>query len=97
MANSVESLIKQLEEVKINDDCLFGEDLSYEQNFLEKIEENMEKEIPGSEISYFFRKRSIALCFEIPLMNEKIAKDLLLKIDSLMDEQFLKKEKGCEN
>ena len=62
-----------------------------------KREEKMEKEIPGSEISYFFRKRSIALCFEIPLMNEKIAKDLLLKIDSLMDEQFLKKEKGCEN
>ena len=91
MANSVESLIKQLEEVKINNDCFFGEDLSYEQNFLEKIEEKIEKEIPGSEISYFFRKRSMALCFKIPSMNEKIAKDLLLKIDWLMDEHFLKK------
>ena len=91
MANSVESLIKQLEKVKINDDCFFGEDLSYEQNFLEKIEEKIEKEIPGSEISYFFRKRSMALCFKIPSMNEKIAKDLLLKIDWLMDEHFFKK------
>ena len=91
MANSVESLIKQLEEVKINNDCFFGEDLSYEQNFLEKIEEKIEKEVPGSEISYFFRKRSMALCFEIPSMNEKIAKDLLLKIDWLMDEHFFKK------
>ena len=91
MANSVESLIKQLEEVNINNDCFFGEDLSYEQNFLEKIEEKIEKEVPGSEISYFFRKRSMALCFEIPSMNEKIAKDLLLKIDWLMDEHFFKK------
>ena len=91
MANTVESLIKQLEQVKINDDCFFGEDLSYEQIFLEKIEEKIEKEIPGSEISYFFRKRSMALCFKIPSMNEKIAKDLLLKIDWLMDEHFFKK------
>ena len=88
MGNSAESLIKQLEEVKINDDCFFSEDLSYEQNFLEKIEEKIEKEIPGSEISYFFRKRSMALCFEILSMNEKIAKDLLLKTDWLMDELF---------
>ena len=72
MANSVESLITQLEEVKINNNCFFGEDLSYEQNFLEKIEEKIEKEIPGSEICYLFRKRSMALCFEIPSMNEKI-------------------------
>ena len=56
--------------------------------FLEKIEQKIEKEIPGSEISYFFRKRSMVQCFEIPLMNEKIAKDLLLKIDWLMDEHF---------
>ena len=88
MGNSVESRIKQLEEVKINDDCFLGEDLSYEQNFLEKIEQKIEKEIPGSEISYFFRKRSVALFFEIPSMNEKIANNLLLKIDWLMDEQI---------
>ena len=91
MANSIESRIKQLEEVKINDDCFLCEDLSYEQNFLEKIEQKIEKEIPGSEISYFFRKRSMALCFEIPSMNEKIAKKLLSNIDLLMDEHFFKK------
>ena len=33
----------------------------------------------------------MALCFEISSTNEKIAKDLLLKIDWLMDEHFLKK------
>ena len=62
--------------------------MSYEQNFLEKIKEKIEKEIPGSEISYFFQKRSMALCFEIPSMDEKIAKDLLSKIDLLMDAHF---------
>ena len=36
MANSVESLIKQLEEVKINDDCFLGKDLFYEKNFFGK-------------------------------------------------------------
>ena len=81
MANSVESLIKQLEEVKINDDCFLGKDLSDEKTFLEKIKEKIQKEILGSEIFYFFRKRSLALCFEIPSMDEKIAKDLLLNID----------------
>ena len=81
-----------MEEIKISNDCLFGQDLSNEQNFLEKIEEKIDQEIPGSEISYFFRKRSMALCFEIPLMNENIAKDLLLKIDWLMNKHFLKKK-----
>ena len=81
MANSVESLIKQLEEVKINDDCFLGKDLSDEKIFLEKIKEKIQKEILGSEIFYFFRKRSLALCFEIPSMDEKIAKDLLLNTD----------------
>ena len=36
MANSVESLIKQLEEVKINDDCFLGKDLFSEKNFFGK-------------------------------------------------------------
>ena len=69
-------------EVEINDDCFLGKDLSDEKNFLEKIKEKIQKEILGSEIFYFFRKRSLALCFEIPSMDEKIAKDLLLNIDS---------------
>ena len=77
-----------MEEIKISNDCFFGEDLSNEQNFLEKIEEKIDQEIPGSEISYFSRKRSMALCFEIPLVNENIAKDLLLKIDWLMKKKW---------
>ena len=31
------------------------------------------------------------------MMNEKIAKDLLFKVDWLMDEHLKKKKMGCEN
>ena len=72
--------------MKINDDCFFGKYLSYEQNFLEKIKEKVEKEIPDSEISYSFRTRSLTIYFENEMMNEKIAKDLLFKVNWLMDE-----------
>ena len=64
MAPSVESLTKNLEEMKINDHCFFGKDLSYEQNFLEKIKKKIEQDIPDSEISYSFRKRLMTICFE---------------------------------
>ena len=74
--------------MEISDDCFFGNDFSYEKEFLEKIEEKIEQDIPGSEISYFVRKRSMSLCFEIPKMSEKITKGLLFKIDLLMDEYF---------
>ena len=84
MACSIESLTKKMEEVKINDDFLFGKDLSSEK----KLEEKTEQDIPGSEISYFLRKRSIAICFEISKINDQIARDLLFKLDWLMDEYF---------
>ena len=91
MAFSVESLTKKLEEVKISDDCFFGDDLSYEEKFLNEIETKIEKEIENSEISWYLSKRSMSLCFENSIMNEKIAKDLLSKIDWLMDAHFFKK------
>ena len=92
MAYSVEALTKKMQEVKINDDCFFGNDLSYQKEFLEKIENKIEQDIPDSEISYFLKKMSMYLHFEIPKVSEKIAKGLLFKTDWLMDEYFLKKE-----
>ena len=70
---------KKLEEVKISDDCFFGEDLSYEQEFLNKVGEKIEKEIEGFEVPYFFSKSSMTVCFEISKMNKSIAKQLLVK------------------
>ena len=77
--------------MKINDDCFFGKDLSHEQNILEKVKENIEQEILDSEISYSLRERSLTICFENKMMNEKIANVLLFKVDWLMDEHFFKK------
>ena len=88
MAFSVESLTKKLEQVKISNDCFFGDDLSYEEEFLVKTHKKVEQDIEGSEISYYFSKRSMSLCFENSKLNEKIAKYLLLKIDWLMDDCF---------
>ena len=75
MAFSVESLTKKLEQFKISDDCFFGDDLPYEEEFLVKAQKEIEQEIEGSEISYCLSKRSMSLCFENPKMNKKIAKD----------------------
>ena len=88
MTFSVESLTKKLELVKISNDCFFGDDFSYEEEFLVKTQKKIEQDIEGSEISYYFSKRSMSLCFENSKLNEKIAKYLLLKIDWLMDDYF---------
>ena len=42
MTFSIDSLTKKLEQVKISNDCFFGDDLSYEEEFLVK---NTKKEL----------------------------------------------------
>ena len=74
-------MTKKLEEVKISDDCCFGDDLSYEEKFLNEIETKIEKEIENSEISWYLSKRSMTVCFENSIMNGKTAKNLLSKMD----------------
>ena len=77
--------------MKISVDCFFGDDLSYEEKFLNEIETKIKKEIKNSEISWYLSKRSMSVCFENSIMNEKIAKDLLSKINWLMDAHFFQK------
>ena len=90
MEFSIESLTKKLDQVKISNDCFFGDDFSYEE-CLVKEQKKIEQEIEGSEISCYISKRSMSLCFENSKMNEKIEKDLLFKIDWLMDRYFFEK------
>lgn len=92
MAHSIEYLTEKLEEVKFNDDCFFSEHLSYEQEFLNKVKEKTQREIEDSDVSYFFNKRSMSIGFENLKTNESIAKQLLVKIDLLMDEYFFRKK-----
>ena len=74
MAYSVEALTKKMQEVKISDDWFFGNDLSCQKEFLEKFENKIEQDIPDSEISYFFRKMSMYLCFEIRKWVKRLQK-----------------------
>ena len=78
--------------MKISDDCFYGKNISNEQEFLDQTLKKTEQEIQGSEISYFLSKRSMSLCFEMSKMNEKIAKDLLFKIDWLMEAYFFSRK-----
>ena len=61
---------KKLEQVKISNDCFFGDDFSDEEEFLVKTQKKIEQEIEGSEISYYFSKSSMSLCFENSKLDE---------------------------
>ena len=41
----MESLVKKIEQIKIADDCYFGENLEHEHNFLNDLEEKNSRKI----------------------------------------------------
>ena len=69
MACSVDFLTKQLEEIKISDDVFLGNDLSYENKFLNSLIEKMEKEINDCKVSYYLSKKSMSICCESLIMS----------------------------
>ena len=91
MACSVELLTKKLEEIKISDDVFLGNDLSYEEKFINNLIEKIEKEIDNCEVSYFLNKKSMSICCESLTMTETIASKLLKLADWLMDKHFFQK------
>ena len=56
MANSVESLIKQMEKVKINHDCFLGKDLSYEKFFWKRYKKKSRKKFQVLKFLIFSQK-----------------------------------------
>ena len=56
MACSVDFLPKKLEEIKISDDVSLGNDLSYEEKFINNLIEKIEKEIDDCEVIFLARK-----------------------------------------
>ena len=90
MACSLDFLTKELEEIKISDDVLLGNDLSNKKIFLNKVIENFEQKIDDCEVSYYVSKRSMSICCESFIMTETIAKKLLKLTVWLMDEHFQK-------
>ena len=69
MACSVDFLTKKLEEIKISDDVFLGNDLSYENKFLNSLIEKMEKEINDCKVSYYLSKKSRSICCESLIMS----------------------------
>ena len=74
MACSVDFLTKKLEEIKISDDIFLGNDLSYDEKYLNSVIEYFEQKIDDCEVSYYVSKRSMSICSEILTMTETIAK-----------------------
>ena len=68
-----------------------GNDLSYEEKFLNIVIEKIEQEIENCEVSYYLSKRSMSICYESLTMTETIARKLLKLADWLMDEHFFQK------
>ena len=91
MACSLDFLTKELEEIKISDDVLLGNDLSNEKIFLNKVIENFEQKIDDCEVSYYVSKGRMSICCECFTMTETIAKKLLKLTAWLMDEHFFQK------
>ena len=68
-----------------------GNDLSYEEKFLNNVIEKIEQEIENCEVSYYLSKKSMSICYESLTMTETIARKLLKWADWLMDEHFFQK------
>ena len=68
-----------------------GNDLSYEEKFLNNVIEKIEQEIENCEVSYYLSKKSMSICYESLIMTETIARKLLKLADWLMDEHFFQK------
>ena len=80
MACSVEFLTKKLEEIKISDDIFLGNDLSYEEMFLNSVIEKIGQELKDCEVSFYLHKKSMTICCRTTTMTDVIARKLL-KID----------------
>ena len=69
-----------------------GNDLTFEQRFLnkliKKIEQEIEQEKIESNISYCLHKKSMSIGCKTLIMTEMIARKLLKLTDQLMDEHF---------
>ena len=59
-------LVKNLDKIKNNDDVFLGNNLTFEQIFLNMLLEKIEKEIENQnvegEVSYYLHKRSMSIC-----------------------------------
>ena len=86
MAQSMEILTKKMQDIKIKDNILLGNDLSFEQKFLNHVVYS--EEIENCEVSFYFSKKSMNIYCETLIISETIAKLLLDIIDLAMKQHF---------
>ena len=90
MAQSIEVLSEKMQEMNLTNEIFYGEDLSSEEKFLKSLTEVVIKHFDEQyqEASYFFRKKSMAFCFESSLLSQDGVKKLLEVIDENLIEYF---------
>ena len=66
----MESFTKGIEQIKINDEYYFGDNLSYELDFLNDTRKKIEEEIFDSKCSFYFGKRAMSMSVELKQITE---------------------------
>ena len=88
MTQSMELLTKKMQDIKIIDDILLGNDLSFEQKFLNHVVYKCSEEIENCIVPFYFSKKSMTICCETLIISETIAKSLLDIVDLAMTQHF---------
>ena len=84
----MEVLTKETQEIKIEDDILLGNDVSFEQKFLNNVNDKCSEEIENCKVQFYVSKKSMTICCETLIITETIAKSLLDIVDSVMKQHF---------
>ena len=88
MKQGIELLTKKIQDIKINDDIFHGNDLSFEQKFLNEIVEVCHEKIKDCELLFHLSKRSMHICCEMSTLTTTNARMLLDIFDSSMKKYF---------
>ena len=92
MPQSVEALSEKMQEMNLTNEVFYGEDLSSEENFLKALIESITKNFEQyEEISYYFKKKSMAFSFESLIMSKEGIKKLLEIVAKTLVEHFFDK------
>ena len=90
MAQAIDLITKKLEEIKIAKDNFLGNDLSFEQKFLDDVTEMLGKELKDCEVSTYLGKKVMEVCCKTLFLTEISGKKLLKVIDRMLDGHFFK-------
>ena len=79
----VNVLENKLAEIEINHD-----DLSIEEIFLKELDQKLSEALQDCVVSYYIRKKSIAICCETFLLTVESSRKLLSVIDKLISDML---------